>query len=181
MHGFGWVMLGWLIGFVLVCVILANFGCMPLETPENPQNGAICMTSEMLDRQLSDAYAAGYQKAKADATPRADVELSLITQEQLLAFLRSDPCDRCMSELYDAPNSCLARASCLTSSARDNGWDCYGVILNFEQGAHAIVAFPLKDGGIVFVEPWYDTLELVEAGEVYRPAKKIIEEVGILK
>jgi hypothetical protein len=59
--------------------------------------------------------------------------------------------------------------------------DAWGVIINFaEGGSHALVAFPLTDGTVVFVEPWTDTIEVVEVGKIYRPAKKIVEAMGIL-
>ena len=175
--GFGKFLLACTVAFLLLLLALS---CAPPPPPP----GAICLTVQALDRQLSEAYANGYAKAKAEVVPRADVELNLITREQLLSFLKSDPCDRCLSNVYDAANSCLSRAECLLCSARAKGWDSYGVVINFEGadgGAHALVAFPLDDGTVVFVEPWYDTIEIVEVGKTYRPARKVIEEIGILK
>jgi hypothetical protein len=182
--GFGKFLIGWTAAFLLLMLVLA-LSCMP---PENPENGAICMTPEMLQKTMdqccTEGYANGYAKAKAEQPKRADVELNLITKDKLTAFLNLDQCDRCMSDVYNTANSCLARAECLLASARSHGWDAYGVVINFEGadgGAHALVAFPLKDGTLVYVEPWYDTLEVVEVGKPYRPAHKIIEEMGILK
>jgi hypothetical protein len=188
-QGFGWFLGIWLIALLLLFLVTGLLlGCVPPVEVENPEKGAICMTAEMLqqtmDAACAEGYANGYAKAMAEHPQDADIELSLITRDELYTFLKTDPCDRCMSDVYDTANSCLARAECLLSSARSHGWDSYGVVINFEGadgGAHALVAFPLKDGTLVFVEPWYDTLEVVEVGKPYRPAHKIIEEMGILK
>ena len=188
-RGFGWFLLVWTLALIGLFILLANIGCAPVE-PEKAENGAICMTAEMLKattdgacaKGYTNGYTDGYSRAKAKATPRADVELNLITREQLLAFLKTDQCDRCRSDVYDVANSCLARAECLTCSAKSHGWDSCGVVVNFEGGGtHTLVAFPLNDGTLVFVEPWYDTIEQVEVGKSYRPAQKIVEEMGIFR
>jgi hypothetical protein len=180
--GFGKFLLFWTAAFLLLMLVLA-LSCMP---PEKPENGAICMTPDMLQKTMdqccTEGYANGYAKAKAEVVPRADVELNLITKDKLAAFLKLDQCDRCTSAVYEPEDSCLARAECLTASARSYDWDAYGVVMNFaEGGSHAVVAFPLKDGTIVYIEPWYDTIEVVEVGRIYRPAQKTIEEIGTFK
>jgi hypothetical protein len=178
---------------VLLCLSCLNLGS------EKPDSGAICMTAEVLDRQLTDAYASGYAKAKAEAPVPADVELQLWeSPTQITAFLKEDPSDRCVSSVpgEDASVSCLDRAQCLTKAIRDKGYDAYGVILSFQNdGSHAIVAFPMKDGTLQFVEPWFDKIvPTPEVGKPYQsdavyvdPAifKKtgsllIIEKIGVL-
>ncbi len=175
---------GWLLVFTIwclgLCFAITLNGCMTVAS--TPEANSICMTVDNLNRQLSESYANGYQKAKAEARPRADVELNLITQSQLIAFLKEDGCDRC-----GGSDDCLERANCLTASARTKGYDVYGVIINFAGGgAHALVAFPTSDNGIIYIEPWYDQIVKVVVGTNYlsnfpkEKGKKIIQEIGIL-
>lgn len=181
--GFGKFLIGWTGAFLLLMLVLASC-CVPIETP--PENGAICLTPEMLQKTMdqccTEGYANGYAKAKAEIVPRADVELNLITKDKLAAFLKLDQCDRCTSSVAgeDTDEACLDRADCLTSSARNEQWDCYGVVINFKDGSHALVAFPTSDG-LLFVEPWTDQIVTVQLGRVYAPAGKVIEKIGILK
>lgn len=180
--GFGKFLLFWTAAFLLLMLVLA-LSCMP---PEKPENGAICMTPEMLQKTMdqccTEGYANGYAKAKAEVVPRADIELNLITKAELVAFLKADQCDRCTSSVAgeDTSEACLDRADCLTSAARIEQWDCYGVVINFKNGSHALVAFPTEDG-LLFVEPWTDQIVSVQLGRVYAPAGKVIEKIGILK
>jgi hypothetical protein len=172
---------------VLMCVILANVGCMPLKTADSPDSGAICMTAEMYQKTIDESFNAGHEEARLEIRPRADVELNLITLPQLQDFLKSDQCDRCQSSVpsEDASLACLDRAECLTAAARLAKWDSYGVVLNFTgNSSHAIVAFPLKDGGIAYVEPWMDALTPTppKVGERYYFSKdQIIEKIGLLR
>ena len=171
---------------LLTLVLVLAMGCVTPVAPEKPENGAICMTPEMLqttmDAACNEGYANGYAKAKAEVVPRADVELSLITKAQLVAFLKADQCDRCTSSVAgeDTSEACLDRADCLTSAARIEGWDIYGVVINFKDGSHALVAFPTDDG-LIYVEPWTDQIVTVQLGRVYAPAGKVVEKIGILK
>lgn len=187
--GFGKFLIVWTAAFFALLVILAlTSSCMPSVEPQKAENGAICLTPEMYQRAIDaatrDGYADGYAKAKAEIAPRADVELNLITRDKLIAFLKADQCDRCTSDVpgETEAESCLDRAECLLNSARNEGWDAYAVIMNFPDGSHAIVAFPLKDGTLAFVEPWTDSIEeYVGVGKTYIPARKVIEKLGILK
>jgi hypothetical protein len=157
---------------------------MPLLDSEKADSGAICMTSEMYQKTVDDAFNAGHEEALSEVRPYADVELNLITLPQLEAFLKADQCDRCLSNVpgEDASGACLDRADCLTAAARIKGWDAYGVVMNFAENSHAIVAFPLKDGTIVFVEPWYDVVvNTPTVGERYYTTDNVIEKIGILR
>jgi hypothetical protein len=179
-RGILWLLAGWFTLFLVMCVILANISCMPPAAAEKPESGAICMTAEALDRQLLAAYGDGYAKAKAEAPAPADVELKIFKYADLMAFLKLDDCDRCGSEL-----DCLDRAECLTLSARnyDGGYDSYAVVMNFSNNsAHAIVAFPTKDRGLVFIEPRYDqVVARPEVGHFYLSLENVIEKVAILR
>jgi hypothetical protein len=164
--------------------LLLAFSCAPPDYPPD----AICMTKSSFDAQVNKAYSEGYQKAKSEQPQRADVELTLITHEKLLKFLKADFCDRCLSSVTgEASDACLDRAECLTSSLRKAGYDSYGVVLNFSEGyTHAIVAVPTKDKGLVFIEPWYDQEVTVKLGYNYmanfpkQPGTRTIEKLGIL-
>jgi hypothetical protein len=183
--GMGWFLLAWFTLFLVMCTILATAGCMTIAEPLKPNSGAICMTAEMYQKTIDDAFNAGHEEARLEIRPRAAVELNLITLEQLKAFLITDQCDRCGSSVptEDASLACLDRADCLMAAARIAGWDAYGVVMNFKDGgAHAIVTFPLKDGTLVFVEPWHDVVVRTPVvGDTYYNTHNVIEKIGILK
>jgi hypothetical protein len=139
--------------------------------------------------ELQSAYDNGYKAAKLEEKPRADIELSLITYAELMSFLKKDQCDRCGSSVAGetADKACIDRADCLTASARNYDWDCYGVIMNFKESSHSIVAFPTKDRGLVYIEPWFDKPVKVEVGYNYvenfpeMRGTSIIEKIGVFK
>jgi len=169
-------------------ILLATFnGCT--QVAPDYEAGAICMTVEKYNAAINDAYADGYAKAKAEATAPPDVSLKLWKDKaQVQAFLDTDECDRCLSAVpgETAADSCLDRADCLLKHARDRGYDGYGVVLNFPASSHAIAAFPLKDGGIVYVEPWTDQIVATpEVGQDYlsnfNMKGKVIEKVAVFR
>jgi len=169
-------------------IFLATFnGCT--QVAPDYEAGSICMTVEKFDQSINDAYASGYAKAKAEQPAPPDVSLKLWTsKEQVQVFLDVDECDRCLSSVpgETAADSCLDRAVCLLKHARDMGYDGYGVVLNFPAGSHAIAAFPLKDGSIVYVEPWFDQIIAEpEVGQDYlsnfNMSGKVIEKVAVFR
>jgi len=165
---------GILIGFVL----FMNLCCVTPVIETYPPN-AICMTQDALDSQLQQSFSDGYSKAKNEQT--CDVCLKRLTLTELQDFLISDQCDRC----GDEPTGCVDRAECLTKNARTNGYDCFGVIINFGTTSHALVAFPLNDGSLVFIEPLYDQKVELELGENYldnfpgEHGPYIIQKIGV--
>lgn len=185
MKGVLWGAVAWVALFLVMCVILATVGCITPVEPLKAEKDAICMTSEMYQKTIDDAFNAGHEEARLEIRPRAAVELNLITLEQLNVFLKDDQCDRCGSSVptEDVSLACLDRADCLMAAARIAGWDAYGVVMNFEEGgSHAIVAFPLKDGKLAFVEPWQDVVVRTPVvGDRYHTTNNIIEKVGLLK
>jgi len=182
--------ISWLgVALLLALIIfLATFnGCTPVAS-EN-EAGAICITVEKYEQAINDAYADGYAKAKAEQPAAPDVALKLWKDKaQVQEFLDTDACDRCLSAVpgETAADSCLDRADCLLKHARDAGYDGYGVVLNFPASSHAIAAFPLKGGGIVYAEPWFDQIVAEpKVGEDYlanfNMKGKVIEKVAVFR
>lgn len=167
-QGMGWVLLGWLVALLAMFLVLGLMtGCNPSLEVVRPQNEQAVY-------------------AIPEAPP--DVTLNYITRDELLLFLKEDQCDKCRSSL-DEPVSemCLDRASCLTCSARSRGWDTFGVLMNFENGSHVIVAFPTKDGDLIYVEPWFDQIvTYVKVGDNYidnfygMQGTQIIEKIELI-
>ena len=173
-------------------ILLATFnGCT--QVAPDYEAGSICMTvdqfNKVMDEACAEGYANGYARAKAEQPAAPDVSLKLWKDKaQVQEFLDTDDCDRCLSSVpgETAADSCLDRADCLLKHARDAGYDGYGVVLNFPASSHAIAAFPLKDGGIVFVEPWTDQIVATpEVGQDYlanfNMKGKVIEKVAVFR
>jgi len=182
--------IGWLgVALLLALTIfLATFnGCN--NVAQEPEAGAICMTVEKFNQATDEAYANGYARAKAEQPAPPDVALKLWKDKaQVQEFLDTDDCDRCLSAVpgETAAESCLDRTDCLLKHARDAGYDGYGVVLNFPASSHAIAAFPLKGGGIVYAEPWFDQIVAEpKVGEDYlanfNMKGKVIEKVAVFR
>jgi hypothetical protein len=176
--GMGWFLLVWFATFLAMCTILAFLpGCLSVE-PLKADCG-----------DYNSGFAAGYQKAQSELVcpipVKADVELKLWdSKAQIQAFLKADQCDRCLSSVpTEGPEwACLERAECLLSASRNAGYDGYGVVMNFASAAHAIVAFPLKDGSLVFCEPWTDQIVPTPVvGGDYINHKNVIEKIVVLR
>jgi hypothetical protein len=174
---------GFLFLALALCIILLYaVSCAPVE-PLKPDSGAICMTSEMYQQNLDDSFNRGHEEATLENAFRMkDVQLKQFKYADLVAFLKADQCDRCLSSVpgEDAEDSCLDRASCLMNACRSNGFQSYLVVMNFEnQTSHAIIAFPTKDKGLIFVEPWLDQIvPAPKVGEQYLNPNNIIKKVG---
>lgn len=181
-QGFGWVLLGWLVCLLALFLVLALLpGCFP--EPEKADSGAICMTAESLDAQLSASYADGYAKAKAEIVPTTSLKLYQ-NKEAVQELMDCTLCERCTSTVPDEEGnpdaSCMDRASCLLSIARGKGYLGYIAVMNFTSDySHAIVMFPTVDDGNVFVEPWYDKIVPTPiVGQTYIDKRNIIEKVA---
>jgi hypothetical protein len=160
---------------LLLCVVALTLAC---QTPA-PDSGGICMTSDAYRVAMEEAFNAGHEEARSEIRPYADVELNLFTYTDLRAFLQADQCDRCRSVLpYEEDSvACLERASCLMAHARDAGYYSYAIVMNFKDGAHVIVAFPTKDEGDVYIEPWTDlAVPKPRAGDYYINRLNLIEK-----
>ena len=159
-------------------VLLAFLGLVActyqIPCPETP------MPQKTPDKAVLDAFEKGYRQAQSEQK-QCDVCLKRLTLAELQAFLTEDQCNRC----GDEATGCIDRAECLTKSARDKGYDCYGVIINSDTNSHALVAFPLTNGSLVFIEPLYDQQVQVKVGMNYREnfsgeyGTWIIRKIGI--
>ena len=171
---------------LLTLVLVLSIGCVTPVAPEKAENGAICMTAEMLQKTMdaacNEGYANGYQKAKAEQ-PVSDLKLYQ-DKEAIQELMDCTLCERCVTGVPDEEGdpqwSCMDRASCLLSQARDKGYLGYLVVMNFTSDkSHAIVMFPTKEDGNVFTEPWFD--EIVPepiVGKQYLNYKNIVEKVA---
>jgi len=94
------------------------------------------------------------------------------TFEELKDFILSDPTSR--NEFILNQYECRHFATEVDNNAEAAGLRCAFVLLCFERGQHAVVAFDTTDRGLVFIEPQTDARIHPEVGGKYQ-AKGIIE------
>ncbi len=136
-----------IIGLLIVIGLLfALTGCQGVSVFRNAFN-----PPKTADSAYLTGFEQGYAKAQAER-PTYDVCLRYITKPELEKFLKENLCDRCGNN----STGCMDRAECLANAAREHGWDCYGVMMNGDIDGHLIVAFPLKTGEVVYIEPQTD-------------------------
>lgn len=147
---------------VIAVILFVCFGFVTASC-EQPNHDGVCLTANGLEAVKKEAYAAGYQKAKADEA-EYPVRLKLFSKAQLLQFLKQNECNL----VTDDRVPCVSRASCLIRAAREAGYDAGGVYIKLAQPPdHFIAFFPTTDAGTVYVEVQYDSLAILKVGENY--------------
>ena len=94
------------------------------------------------------------------------------TFEELKDFILKDPTSH--NEFVLNQYECRHFATEVDNNAEAEGLRCAFVLLGFERGQHAIVAFDTTDKGLVYIEPQTDARIHPEVGGKYQ-AKEIIE------
>jgi len=94
------------------------------------------------------------------------------TFQELRDFILSDPTSR--NEFILNQYECRHFATEVDNNAEAAGLRCAFVLLCFERGQHAVVAFDTTDRGLVYIEPQTDARIHPEVGGKYQ-ANEIIE------
>ena len=100
------------------------------------------------------------------------IELKNPTFQELRDFILRDPTNR--NKFILNQYECRHFATEVNNNAEAEGLRCAFVLLCFERGQHAVVAFDTTDRGLVYIEPQTDARIHPEVGGKYQ-AKKIIE------
>jgi len=94
------------------------------------------------------------------------------TFRELRDFILKDPTNR--NKFVLNQYECRHFATDVDNNAEAKGLRCAFVLLCFERGQHAVVAFQTTDKGLVYIEPQTDARIHPEVGGEYE-GKKIIE------
>ena len=106
-----------------------------------------------------------------DSTSQA-IELKNPTFQELRDFILRDPTNR--NEFVLNQYECRHYATEVNNNAEAEGLRCAFVLLCYDRGQHAVVAFDTTDRGLVYIEPQTDARIHPEVGGKYQ-AKEIIE------
>jgi len=118
----------------------------------------------------------GYQEATGEnSSTSPEVALKNPTFEELRDFILSDPTSR--NEFVLNQYECRHFATDVNNSADSAGLRCAFVLLCFDQGQHAVIAFETTDRGLVYIEPQTDAAIHPEVGGSYQG--KEIKEILI--
>jgi len=94
------------------------------------------------------------------------------TFKELRDFILQDPTNRNKFDLNQY--ECRHFAAQVNNNAEAEGLRCAFVLLCFDRGQHAVVAFDTTDRGLVYIEPQTDARIHPEVGSKYQ-GKEIIE------
>jgi hypothetical protein len=97
------------------------------------------------------------------------------TFQEMKDFILNDTTSRKQFVIYQY--ECRHFATELDNSAEDKGLRCAFVLLCYDEGQHAVVAFDTADRGLVFIEPQTDAAIHPEVGGKYQG--KEIKEILI--
>jgi hypothetical protein len=103
------------------------------------------------------------------------IELKNPTFQELRDFILKDPTSR--SQFVLNKYECRHFAAEVDNNAEAEGLRCAFVLLCFEQGQHAVVAFDTTDRGLVYIEPQTDAAIEPKVGGKYQG--KEIKEILI--
>lgn len=103
------------------------------------------------------------------------IELKNPTFEEAKDFITQDPTNR--NKWVRNAYECRHFATDVCHNARDASLDCAFVLLCYEKGQHAVVAFDTVDKGLVYIEPQTDMVISPEVGARYEG--KEIKEILI--
>ena len=87
------------------------------------------------------------------------------TYEEMVDFIRKDRTDE--REYIEGKYECRHFARDVCNNAEDEGIRCALVLVDFEEGSHAIVGFNTVDKGFVYIEPQTDEEVEIEVGKKY--------------
>ena len=87
------------------------------------------------------------------------------TYEEMVDFIRKDRTDE--REYIEGKYECRHFARDVCNNAEDEGIRCALVLVDFEEGSHAIVGFNTVDKGFIYIEPQTDEEVEIEVGKKY--------------
>jgi len=109
-----------------------------------------------------------------DVTGNRTIELKNPTFQELKEFILKDTTSR--NRFVLNTYECRHFATEVDNSAEAAGLRCGFVLLCFERGQHAVVAFETTDRGVIYIEPQTDAAIEVAVGGMYqgRQIKEIL-------
>ena len=119
-------------------------------------------------RTYADSTASGDSVGSSSQT----ITLKNPTFQELRDFILTDPTSR--NEFVLNQYECRHFATDVNNNADAEGLRCAFVLLCYDRGQHAVVAFDTTDRGLVYIEPQTDAAIHPEVGGKYQ-GKEIIE------
>ena len=117
----------------------------------------------------------GYQATGENSSTSQEVVLKNPTFKELRDFILRDPTNR--NEFVLNQYECRHFATEVNNNAEANDLRCAFVLLCYDRGQHAVVAFNTTDRGLVYIEPQTDAAIHPEVGGSYQG--KEIKEILI--
>lgn len=133
---------------------------------------------ETIRTEVSHPSVARYSSAKSTVIAGSGSQTIVLknpTFQELRDFILRDPTSR--NKFVLNRYECRHFATEVDNNAETEGLRCAFVLLCFERGQHAVVAFDTTDKGLVYIEPQTDARIHPEVGDKY--GRKEIKEILI--
>lgn len=144
---------------ILLTVALVSIGCGGATTGNYSDNFGIAnpVMVQGVEDISSPLYTAGFDQ---------DMTLARPTFEQMQNFLAQDITDQ--KPYVSGSFECRHFTTEVDNNAKTAGWQCGFVLICYEQGQHAVIAFNTTDRGLIFIEPQTDGIIDVYVGGTYQ-------------
>ena len=130
---------------------------------------------ETIRTEVTESSAVPTRGHKTVGSSSQATELKNPTFEEVKDFILKDPTNR--NEFVFNHYECRHFATDINNNADAEGLRCAFVLLCFDQGQHAVIAFDTVDIGLVYIEPQTDAAINPEVGSKYQGEK--IKEILI--
>jgi len=125
--------------------------------------------------QAEAEYSEGDYQLSQNSSTSQEVALKNPTFQELRDFILKDPTNR--NKFVLNQYECRHFATEVNNNAEANDLRCAFVLLGYDRGQHAVVAFDTTDRGLVYIEPQTDAAIHPEVGGSYQG--KEIKEILI--
>lgn len=154
--------------FPLLAILLLSLG--PVRAYDNDTVHATVRT-EVTESSATDIFLSSDSEGSSDQ----DIVLKNPTFRELKDFILRDPTSR--NEFVLNQYECRHFATDVNNNAEADGLRAAFVLLGYDKGQHAVIAFDTTDRGLVYIEPQTDARIHPEVGGKYQG--KEIKEILI--
>jgi hypothetical protein len=159
--------------FLLIAVLLLATGT--IFSDGNPNEPCLAVRSDVTEPLTLPMPGEDLNITEVAFTENQTIELKNPTFQELKDFILKDTTSR--NRFVLNTYECRHFATEVDNSAEAAGLRCGFVLLCFERGQHAVVAFETTDRGVIYIEPQTDAAIDVAVGSMYQGRE--IEEILI--
>jgi len=162
----------------LLSILLFTLWGVACACDNSPVTETVCVVTEpsaVPAQSVDETCAAVAVSSESIDSDSQAIILKTPTFQELKDFILKDPTSR--NEFVLDQYECRHFAAEVNNNAEAAGLKCAFVLLCYERGQHAVIAFDTTDRGLVYIEPQSDAVIHPEVGGMYQ--EKEIKEILI--